>query len=81
MEEKNEGVWVMFSLAPNQNPKTQVWDVKTKDESIPLGQIKWFGRWRKYAFFPFEDTVYENICLRDIAEFIERLMNERHKNI
>lgn len=51
--------------------KTNTYEVIAKTGSLPLGQISWFGRWRKYAFDPLPETVYEETCLRDIAQFIE----------
>jgi hypothetical protein len=45
-----------------------------------LGWVAWFSRWRKYAFYPKPETVYEEDCLRDIAEFCEAKTKE-HKNI
>ena len=59
--------------------KTKVWEVTTKDDSATLGYIKWFGRWRCYAFFPEKNTVYERQCLRDITEFIEEEMRKRKR--
>lgn len=61
--------------------KTNIYEVLEKGNirSI-LGQIKWFGRWRKYVFEPTEKTVYEETCLREIALFIQqetRLYNKR----
>lgn len=62
--------WVEFvELAPN--PKTKVWDVVSKSGGESLGSVSWFGRWRKYAFFPNDETIYEPDCLRDIAQFCE----------
>ena len=41
--------------------------------SAVLGWIKWFPRWRKYAFTSDSpDNVYEEICLREIADFCEQ---------
>lgn len=51
--------------------KTKVWLVETLDGSFVLGTVHWFSKWRKYAFFPHTDTVFEQTCLRDIAEFCE----------
>jgi hypothetical protein len=56
-------------IAPN--PKTKVWKILDESAKFELGRIRWFGRWRKYCFFPTADTVFEQDCLRDIAEFIE----------
>lgn len=50
--------------------------VVAKDGGDPLGEVKWFGRWRKYAFFPERDCVFEQDCLRVIAEFCERHTRE-----
>ena len=70
------GKWINFVLA-KQGEKTNVWQVKTKDNFDILGEIKWFSRWRRYAFFPYSVTIYEQDCLRDIANFIEEQMNCR----
>lgn len=49
--------------------KTQIWAVWSGN--IRLGEVRWFATWRKYAFVPDGDTVYEQTCLRELAEFIE----------
>jgi hypothetical protein len=53
--------------------KTQTWIVLSaaSKEREELGAVKWFGRWRQYAFFPLQRTVFERQCLRDIADFCE----------
>lgn len=72
------GKWIEFErYPPKEGMKTSLWIVKTKEDSVSLGLIKWFSRWRTYAFFPANGTVYEDDCLRDIAEFIEARMLER----
>lgn len=53
------------------NPKTKRWSVKAKDGGA-LGVISWYGPWRKYAFNTNAGCVFEEICLREIAEFCER---------
>jgi hypothetical protein len=65
--------WIEFYEVPGNGRKTRTWDVRpTADPNTLLGQVKWFGRWRAYAFFPCADTVYERTCLRDLAQFCER---------
>ena len=76
--------YLRFVLANVQKPKTAVWLVLTKDSEKEdagheLGQVRWFGRWRKYAFFPAMNTVYEQTCLRDLAAFCER-ETSAHRN-
>lgn len=71
------GKWITFApSAPCK--KTSVWLVKPKDGS-PIGMVRWYGPWRKYCFYPGDATVYEQDCLRDIADFCERKTKE-HKN-
>jgi hypothetical protein len=45
---------------------------------VVLGEIKWFGRFRQYAFFPANDTVFNPACLRDIAYFCD-LQTKGHR--
>ena len=51
--------------------KTKIWQVRSKEEGYFLGEVRWFGRWRGYEFYPYTDTIYEQRCLRGIAEFVE----------
>lgn len=75
---KEMAKYITFKLI-EEKPKTKVYGVFMKTQNFCLGKIKWYAQWHRYAFFPASDTIYENICLRDIAEFIEKLMKERKK--
>lgn len=58
--------------------KTKVWAVISKEGGeggFELGKVKWFGRWRCYAFFP-TDAIFETKCLREIASFLESRTQE-----
>jgi len=57
--------------ADNKPRLTNIYEVLTEDNT-KLGEIRWFARWRKYCFFPWTETVYEETCLGEIAEFIKR---------
>lgn len=70
--------WIKFAECP-PNRKTKRWVVLTLDGS-PIGEVSWYGPWRKYCFFPGIDTVYEQVCLRDIADFCEAQSLE-HKRL
>ncbi len=48
-----------------------------KGPSGLLGEIKWFARWRQYAFFPHEGTVWNQECMADVMLMIDSLMLER----
>jgi hypothetical protein len=62
---------------------TETWNVMPKDNSGSLGIIKWFAAWRCYAFYPpLVETVFEKQCLRDIANFCEKVTKlQREKKL
>lgn len=73
--------WVTFAgPLPSESGKTLIWEVRQRDPKAPdremrevpaLGHVGWYGRWRRYAFQPEPNTVYEPTCLRDIAAFCD----------
>ena len=73
-----QGKWIYFDLLEplRKGQKTQIWQVMSQQGGF-LGDIKWYSPWRTYSFFPDSDTLYEDDCLKEIANFIGRLMNER----
>lgn len=66
--------YLSFRRRESPSKKTVVVDVVSKSCEALLGRIKWFGRWRQYAFFPASDTVFNSDCLSRINEEIEMLM-------
>lgn len=78
-----EGTHIYFAFAAmSESGKTVIYDVNTKGESaVWLGSVRWFGRWRCYVFEPLRDTVYEKTCLREIADFCEKLTNEHNAQL
>jgi len=70
--------YVKFSFVrDSKTGLTKIWDIKS-NENILLGKVKWFGQWRKYVFFPEDDTIFDNLCLNEIKIFIEE-ETENHK--
>lgn len=64
--------WIEFvSMGDSPSGKTERFAVLPKAKGVALGEVRWFGRWRCYGFFPAGDTVFERQCLRDIADFCE----------
>ncbi len=76
MSAKPESYITFQPLPPG--PATLKWSVVTKIKPQQIGTISWFGRWRKYCFNPAPDTVFEQVCLRDIADFIETKTREHY---
>jgi len=50
---------------------------EVQHEGEDIGDVKWYPPWRRYAFFPSDDTLYDSNCLRELLAFIESLMAER----
>ena len=57
--------------------KTEIWNIISKSSEFILGQIKWYGPWRQYCFFPSPNSVFNNGCMDDIKKFINNLMSAR----
>lgn len=76
-----QGSYIFFrNVGTTKSGKTSIWHVTPEHSTEPLGVVKWFGRWRKYSFFPAVETVYEETCLREIGQFCETITKE-HKNV
>lgn len=74
--------WLDFRLKPRPTErKTDIYEVWSKDGKSYLGTVSWYAAWRCYAFYPSgRNTVFERTCLRDIAEFLDKLMEERKQS-
>lgn len=63
--------WLTFRFNHlSSSGKTSVWTVGGEGDNC-IGSIDWYGRWRSYVFNPRPETIFEQTCLRDIAQFIE----------
>lgn len=70
------GKWIDIVPTPS-DAKTKKFVVLTAGGgNVQLGEIKFYPKWRAYAFFPFPRTLYEQDCLRDIATFCEIVTKE-----
>ena len=74
-ELKKEYKWIIIRWTGlSKSGKTSTFEVVNKDyQDIPLGVIRWNGGYRKYAFYPLNESYYEEDCLKNIAEFLEEL--------
>ena len=58
-------------------PKTKVYSVVNIKSNYSLGVIKWYSSWRQYCFFPAKETIFNKDCMKDIIDFINKLMEAR----
>jgi len=68
--------WITIETIDDGGKKTETFEVWSKYDACVLGIIKWRANWRKYAFFPYPQTSYEEDCMRDISDFIETKTKE-----
>ena len=59
--------------------KTKVWQVQNSDNGSVLGEIKWYGGWRRYVLVTEADCIWSPECLRDTSKFILDQMEARRK--
>ena len=69
----------MTSVPIERKPKTWVYSIISNHGGARLGVVKWFPRWRGYAFEPEWPTVFSDGCLYTIFQFIRALKDERRK--
>lgn len=63
----------IYFVKIEDKPKTSVWWCRSKKNGGILGEVKWYGPWRQYCFFPEPDTVFNVTCHDDINNFIRQL--------
>lgn len=61
------------NIPPKKDKKTQSWMVSNTEHHVAIGEVKWYGAWRKYCFFPHKDTVHDSKCLGFIQEFLDKV--------
>ena len=70
-----KGKYIQFEtsdLDPNL-----AWIIRNTKEGVAIAWIEWYPSWRKYVFVPGPNTCYEEVCLREIAAFIEKQTRAR----
>lgn len=62
--------------------KTKVFEVRNKETDYYLGDIEWDCGWRQYVFIQRIDEKIKMSrgCERQIADFLDQLMEERKLN-
>jgi len=68
--------WIEFHRIEQSLRKTEVYNVQATERRVHLGQVRFWPKWRAFAFFPDPQTLFEKDCLRDIADFCEEKTKE-----
>ncbi len=56
--------------------KTKIVNVMKNGTRFTLGQIKWSSNWKKYTFQPYENIIFDDTCLKEVIDELERLNKE-----
>lgn len=70
------GKWIRF-VEMQTKIKTRIFYIENRESGSLIGEIRWYGPFRKYSFFPAAGTVYEKNCLDDITNALRLLEEER----
>lgn len=78
---------VKFTNKRKGTPKTHRWTVVATADGVELGEIRWFGRWRRYVFETPDREPYRGFryyyfdadCLDQIAAFCRSETSAAHK--
>ena len=72
--------WIkIIETGTSKTGKTKIFEVVTNEDKMQiLGYISWDGPWRKYIFQSVAHTKFEEVCMRDIADFIQE-QTKQHK--
>ena len=57
--------------------KTQTYHVISAHQGNVLGEIDWYIPWRQYVFEAAPDTIWNKDCLREVAAYLDGLMEGR----
>lgn len=69
--------YLEFQRIELPNRKTPIVVIWSKSSNALLGEIKWYGPWRQFCFYPEEATIFNIGCMDDIKKVITLLMRER----
>jgi len=56
-----------------EKPKTKVWECRNNKTGGRLGEISWYGPWRKYCVDFEPGCVFDDGCLGDLIHFLNQL--------
>ena len=73
--------YFMISEEVVEGRKTSILHIHS-NQGHYLGDIKWYGAWRKFCFYPIQETIWDNKCLSELLNFLEQYNKEwRNKDV
>jgi hypothetical protein len=73
-------------VGKSKSGKTDIYECYNSENGTYLGKVSYYAGWYKYVFEPNNELklIFENKCLRDIAEFTEmlsKMQREKSKKV
>lgn len=72
-----ETAYMEFTREDVPGRKTPIVTVTSRSSGAILGQIRWYGPWRQFCFYPWAGTIFNVGCMDDIKAQIAELRAER----
>lgn len=63
---------------PSASGKTLHYDIISARE-VFLGEVRWYGPWRCYSFFPDGGTIYNAGCMQELVDFCKEITDEHRQ--
>lgn len=63
------------NIRSSDSGKTSIFDVFSGDQM--LGEIRWYAPWRRYCFYPKDNTLFDRNCLLEVIAMIDQQMQAR----
>jgi hypothetical protein len=61
---------VIEQAGKSASGKSTIFKVRNSRAGELLGEVRWYGRWWQYCFFPEASIVFSAGCLEDIEKFL-----------
>lgn len=68
---------IFHETIPDPKRKTAIWEVRSGEQQVLLGQIRWYAPWRRYCYSPAGPQWMDATCLRETADFLVKQMDAR----
>lgn len=65
----------------SKTSKTECITIRNARTKVMLGMIRWYGPWRRYAFYPLGGIVLDAECLNGLRDKLEMLMDDRQSQV
>lgn len=57
------------------------WTCQNRKSGDVLGHVRYYPQWRQYVSQLYPSAVFNNSCLRDIADFLDQLNAEKKSEV